>query len=372
MYLRIERSDPSDLVRDIRLWMPGFENGENTFHPLFLERLRPFKVIRFMDWMWTNHSKVKSWADRSTPGAVRQSDDKGVSLEYMIELCNTLGADPWFCMPHLADDEYVERFARMVRERLRRDLKVYVEWSNEAWNVHFGQAQWAIEEARRRGVSRERVVAQEAQRDWRIWHKVFEGERSRVVRVAAGHHHGPRFLASVLECLEGEFDAVSCSAYFHLPPKAWKSFDETTSVDDLIEALAVGIRDYDMPKLIKHRDMARMWSTKLGRHIPFIAYEAGQSLHTRRSVAFREAIYAAQADSRMYRLYAEWFNAFHDMGGELLAAYNYVGPQNRFGCWGHLQYQDEPVETAPKYRAVVDAADGKLPVGSRHNGSVKP
>src|SRR4051812_47598956 len=51
-----------DPVRDIHVWLPDY-NGQSfkgqvwqpganfsPFHPLFLERLQPFKALRFMDW----------------------------------------------------------------------------------------------------------------------------------------------------------------------------------------------------------------------------------------------------------------------------------------------------------------------------------
>lgn len=48
-----------------------------------------------------------------------------------IQLSNHVGAAPWFSMPHLADDGYHRAFAQQVKDTLRPDLKVYVEWSNE-------------------------------------------------------------------------------------------------------------------------------------------------------------------------------------------------------------------------------------------------
>ena len=36
--------------------MPGFENAKSPFHPLFLERLAPFEVLRFMKWQRTENS----------------------------------------------------------------------------------------------------------------------------------------------------------------------------------------------------------------------------------------------------------------------------------------------------------------------------
>src|SRR5207249_8596750 len=123
-----------DTVADIRVWMPGFENAASPFHPLFLERLAPFEAIRFMKWQRTETSPTRSWDQRAKLDDERWSTDAGVPPELMIDLVNAGRANPWFCMPHLADDDYVRRFARLVKERLRPDLKVYVEYSNEVWN----------------------------------------------------------------------------------------------------------------------------------------------------------------------------------------------------------------------------------------------
>ena len=35
----------------------------------------------------------------------------GVALEYQIALANQVGANPWFCVHHLASDDYVRRMA---------------------------------------------------------------------------------------------------------------------------------------------------------------------------------------------------------------------------------------------------------------------
>lgn len=50
-------------------------------------------------------------------------------------LCKPMGCR--FSMPHLADDDYHQRFATYVRDTLRPDVKVYVEWSNEVWHNGF-------------------------------------------------------------------------------------------------------------------------------------------------------------------------------------------------------------------------------------------
>ncbi|NJN99194.1 MAG: hypothetical protein HC875_36435, partial [Anaerolineales bacterium] len=67
---------------------------------------------------------------------------------FLIRLANDTGAEPWFTLPHQADDDYVRRFAQMVHADLRADLRAWMEYSNEVWNFSFQQAHWAEEQAR--------------------------------------------------------------------------------------------------------------------------------------------------------------------------------------------------------------------------------
>lgn len=50
--MSIERSDPADPVRNIRVLTPGYEadalSGAAPFHPALLQWLRPFGTLRFM------------------------------------------------------------------------------------------------------------------------------------------------------------------------------------------------------------------------------------------------------------------------------------------------------------------------------------
>ena len=57
-----------------------------------------------------------------------QEGDNGGSIEYLVQLANTVGANPWVNMPHAADDQYVRQFATYVKQHLRPDLKVRDSW----------------------------------------------------------------------------------------------------------------------------------------------------------------------------------------------------------------------------------------------------
>lgn len=359
IYLKIVESSPADPIRNIRVWMPGFEGAESPFHPLYLERLRPFKVLRFMDWQRTNHSKVTTWEDRRTPAHARQSGPPGVALEYIIALTNELKADPWFCMPHLADDEYVRNFAEQVKRELHPDATIYVEWTNEPWNGMFGQAKWAQEQAAQRGLEPAEVVADEAKRDWRIWQEVFEGDGRRIVRVAAAHHYNPDFARRLMDRLDGEVDALACGGYFKPRKEDEAAFGAATTAQDVLLSCQAELRENGLPRLAAHQRIAETWSQRLGRPIPLIVYEGGQHLTPNgRDLPYTGALLAAQTHPLMEACYRELLDGFRDMGGSAFMAFASCGGWGRHGYWGLLEYQDQPIEEAIKYRVVLEYAKG--------------
>ncbi len=76
-----------------------------------------------------------------------------MAYEHMVLLANTVGADPWLCVPHAASDDYVRRLAALVLASLRPDLTVYLEYSNEVWNGLFGQGVYAAAQGRALGLT---------------------------------------------------------------------------------------------------------------------------------------------------------------------------------------------------------------------------
>jgi len=156
------------------------------FNPDWLARISDAETLRFMDWMVTNNSDQVAWSDRPRMGDYTWTP-RGAPLEVMLELSNLTGAEPWFSLPHRADDDYMRRFAEMVRDGLRPDLRAWVEYSNEVWNWSFTQADWAEQNARARWNGREwawvQFYAMRAAEMARIWADVFAGQPERLVRV---------------------------------------------------------------------------------------------------------------------------------------------------------------------------------------------
>jgi hypothetical protein len=70
------------------------------------------------------------------PGGMLQS----VPFEYMVELCNTVGAGCWFNWPINTSAQFITDVTNYFRNNLRPDLKFGAEVGNEMWN--FGQSPW--------------------------------------------------------------------------------------------------------------------------------------------------------------------------------------------------------------------------------------
>ena len=186
---RTDRAGTGDYVRNIKVIKEehagAYASGE-IFNPYWLERLQGFAALRFMDWMNTNNSRQQLWRDRPRPGDFSWTVD-GAPVEIMLRLANRLDADPWFTLPHMADDDYARRFATMVRDGMEPGRRAYLEYSNEVWNWQFQQAAWANEQAQKRWNSSDswlQFYAARAIEIAAVWTEVFgDGAADRLVRV---------------------------------------------------------------------------------------------------------------------------------------------------------------------------------------------
>jgi hypothetical protein len=364
--LVVAESDPKNPVRDIHVWMPGFEGSESAFHPLFRERLKPFQVLRFMDWQRTNNSLLRQWSQRPKPADPRYTTEAGVPLEVMIDLANACNASPWFCMPHQADDDFVSRFAETVKDRLKPDLKVYVEYSNEVWNGQFTQSRWAQEQGERLKLGKPenlRFYARRSVEVFKIWEKVFGG-RDRLVRVLGSQFGNPWVSEQVLTWDDAgkHADALAVAPYFGVHFGSPNTADEVAkkTVDQMLD-------DLDAEVTGENRELMRKQAAAAAKAgVSLVAYEGGQHLAGFNGAENNEALaklfMAVNRNPRMYDLYVKHLANWSESGGGLYVAYNNVSRATKWGSWGVLEFQDQPVEDAPKYRALLSAF---APAGSR-------
>lgn len=228
--LTLTAIDATDPIRAIQITRAGREHllaAGQIFNPDWLARIRGAQLIRFMDWMQTNHSRLSALADRPKPGDYTWAR-LGVPPEIMIALANELRADPWLTLPHLGSDELFRAYAQIVHRDLAPGLRAHVEFSNEVWNWGFAQAQWAEDQARARWGGKEwnwvQFYALRASEMAAIWAQVFADDPARLVRVLATQTvwHGLEdgILDAPLVIAEGrpqpasQFDAWAITGYF--------------------------------------------------------------------------------------------------------------------------------------------------------------
>ena len=387
IYLRIEETSPADPIRGLHVWMPDWQGqsfvgqrwqpgaAASPYHPLFRERLAPFGVIRFMQAQETNTSDIRSWADRRDASDIRQSSGiegswseplaNGVALEYMVQLANDLDADPWFNMPHMADDEFVRNFAVYVRDHLEPGRKAYVEWSNEIWNFAWGfeATQWVADQTRlpeNAGLSHWQIAGREAKRDLDIWSQVFVGQADRIVRVAGGFAANDWVTARVVESMGGSFDAIAIAPYFSPDDEHRAAYTTSTTVDQVLADTRAAVQ-VALGFTTNHRQLADDWSRLLGRTIGLLAYEGGAHLDGR-NAPYQDAFYAAATDPRMGDIYREYLRGLDAVGMDLYVDFNFTGRAgaSAWGDFAKLHRLDQPLETAYRYAAVVAAAHGSL------------
>jgi len=334
-----------------------FEKNYATqlFHPKFLEKLQAFSTVRFMDWMKTNESKERKWQDRPLPSDARFRE--GVPLEIMVALANRLSQNPWFNIPHAADDDYVRQFATYVRDHLRPGLKAYVEYSNEVWNGMFPQAAFATEQGKKLKLGESnwdaqyRYYAKRTTQVHKIWEQVFKGQQERVVRVLAVQAANSGVAVAELDYLDTKqhVDALAIAPYFggeYGDPKEEKRW-ESASVTDVIDDLRKRSLPNTFAMVKAHAEIAAKYKLEL------VAYEGGESFAgiagTENNEKLNKLFDSVGRDPRIKQIYLEYLEGWKQNGGKLFVHFTDCFTPGKFGRWGALEYLEQPRAQAPKF-----------------------
>jgi hypothetical protein len=374
IFVQLRATTPGNHLRNIRVIMPGFEETYATqiFHPVFLKRWEGFAALRFMDWAHTNNSKQQTWNQRPTLDSAVWTQDGGVPIEIMVALSNRLKIDPWFCIPHLADDDYVRQFAQLVKATLDPSLIIHLEYSNEVWNGMFEQARWAEQQARERAVGppdrpwegRAQIYVQRSIEVFKIWEDVFGGTE-RLVRHLAWQAGGGTYWSDGMvlkHAPPGSVDALSIAPYISMNiPQTSPNADALTA--DKVAAMTVEqildhVETQALPKCLRwieeHSGVARKYGVLL------TAYEGGQHLvgvgGGENNDAMTKLFHEANRHPRMGEIYRKYYDGWKQHGGDLFCVFASVGNWSKWGSWGLAEYFDERPADVPKYQATLDWA----------------
>lgn len=392
IHLQITDTNPDDYIRNIRVVPAEYEASfeQEPFNPVFLDKTRPYAVLRFMDWMATNNSDQSGWEERPRPADATYAR-RGVPVEVMVDLANRLEQSPWFTMPHQATDDYVRNFARYVRQQLAPDLPLYVEFSNEVWNGQFDQQRYAVAQgqqldSREDEFTRSRLwFGKRTAEVLQIWDEVFEGERDRVVGVLGAQAANAWTAEKSLDYLrsaglsnrEAGIDAIAIAPYVGLPLgkdavktdlETWVRDGEAAALDRLFEEITTGgaLSEGDEGGALQRSFdwVADYVALAEDEGLMLVAYEGGQHLaplhngmENNRAVV--DLFIAANRDPRMGEVYKTYLSQWYDQVGGLFVHFSDVSDPGKWGSWGALEniYQ----EGSPKYDALVETAAALRP-----------
>ena len=433
VFLLISRSKKSNHVRNIRIvredQLKAFQAGD-IFNEAFLDKMKDFTLLRFMDWMGTNGSVVTSAQNRrkvshaswTTENAWIGTRRPGVPIEIVVALANRIGADAWINIPHNADDALVREYAEIVRSHLDPRLKVYVEYSNEVWNFGFGQAQFAFDTANARWSP---AFAQQCTGDsdrgtaWMQFYGLRAAEvmdiftstfgkaaaKSRLVRVAGTQTafiglEDAILNAPLVQC-EGKpapktsLDAYAITGYFEggLYADGNISFiDNTPAVRRFAKQGETGLkkafRQLDRGDVLPAQEgfisledpvddavfsglrqiFAHHAGVAAANGLRLVGYEGGPHLFSSFDTTrdLTDFFLTLNRDPRMGTVVTKMLDMFRAAGGTRMAYFNDIEPYDQFGSWGALESVYQ--SGAAKFDAIAKwSRDNTLPNSDRRD-----
>jgi len=386
------------------------DRNEIIFNPDYLSFLRNFKTVRMMNLMEASLKKlcftpddcpagVGTWEQRAkltdvswggNDARTADEDHKGVPIEVMVALANTLKRDIWVNMPHVASDDYVSQYAAYVYKNLNTSLNISIELSNEVWNPGFAAHTYMIAKGKALNLgnipdefsgsefrgedyfSRLRYFSKRSTEIFDLWETQFDGSTSRLQRIL-GSFIGDRVLTEqMLKHIGAEnVDAVAIAPYFFGCPyeeiciDAEKNLAEATTVDDIFDIIDQS-SDVDVKSLAGTLEAIKNQLTITSQYnLKLVSYEGGQHLVTgvlgsaisqSDKPRLRKLFNEANRDPRMKQRYIKLLNGWKDLSSEGATLFTlYTLPQSyyRFGNFGLKEHLNQSRKDSPKFDGVM-------------------
>lgn len=431
-FLHIDATDPEkkgDYLRNVRVLVPGgicygdashyapdaamcpssftpFERVSNQqhVHPLLLNDLKNFRVLRFMDFLNTIANPIQTWSQRVRPEYASWGL-QGAPLELAIEMSNTIQAEPWLNIPVQAKDEYIRQYAKIVKAKLAPHLKFYIELGNEVWNSAWPYIQDA------------RLMEQRAKLTWptstaslfelrlnyygkrtsemcSIIKQEFAEQASRVQCVMGGQSGSSWASNQSLACpiwaaqrggqnCASQMSVLAIAPYFggylandrFLPNMAQWAGVGATGLNNVFEEMQRGLLyqltfDPSLPPwqqapqqgaLAKAATEMRDNKQIANRYgLELVAYEGGQhfsyagNMQAERAAVNTNLFLTANRDPRMGQMYQRHLEDWRRAGGNLYVMFESIGRWGNFGAFPLKEYQTQPMQSAVKWKALQD------------------
>ena len=393
--LHITRINPRNHIRNIKVIPQKYANiyTKQTFNPEYLKTARNFNAIRFMPWQNIKDTNLIHWHERTTPQSAFYNHDAGMPVETMVDLANASQAAPWFSIPHKATNDFVQKFAQTVKQRLNPRQKVYVEYSNEVWNSMYPATHYAAQqglklwprgklEIKNAGTRRLFLALNyNAKRSKEICNIFKQNLGNRAVCVVSAYGSAPKMAEELMTCpLAGgdcykTFDAYAVAPYFgdyiarieNRPlVKQW-AVQGNNGINQLFREIMNGGLAKDAYKggsienTIEERVKKNVAITKK-YGVQLLAYEGGQHLlrvdrpHVIKDPKVYSLFANANRNPQMANAYTKYLNAWHRAGGGMLMHFNGIAAIDDRNYFPMLE---KAGTSSPKYNAMINYIRGR-------------
>lgn len=357
----------------------SFQENYQTivFSPEFLSNIKSYRTLRFMDWMQTNNSNVINPSKLPAFSNQFWTTEKGAPVEVMIGLANLMDIDPWFNIPHKANNAYVAKLADLVRDQLETGRKAYFEYSNEVWNGIFSQTEFAIKQGKKFKLNKipegtddyigmVRFYSKRSQEIFAILEKEIV-DKSRFKRVMSTQAVNSGFTDEILKFK----DAATVTDFFAIAPYFGDTIVTQAKRDELLRLGVDGVFDWLVNNNNSILDYGSLTAvdakvleqvqTASAYSIPIISYEGGQHFlgadagegDFQSDAALNSLFDSVNRDPRMKTIYLMYLTNWRARTGQQFNHYVNCDGWSQFGRWGSKEYPSQSLTDAPKYDALM-------------------
>ncbi len=358
----IRKSLQSNPIKNIRILLPNTNETDANypFNPSFLQKLKPFKAIRFLNWAGAYWSSDVEWSKRRPATYYTQMnihdswEARSVAYEYMIKLCNILERDMWLPVAYQINENYATELGKLVMKDLNPNLKVYLEYGNEVWNLAFPfNIQYAYVQ------NNAPASLQNQDHQYRYAHfanrifKAFNSSPSpRVVRVLSGQQGSSSVLERSVKGMAfvaaaGQFDAGSVTDYM-FQNEAINQLSATPTIKDAAKAYRAAMQT-SLNYMQQNLDVLQ----PLGKNM--ISYEGGVHalVAPNDNSAKAKTLLAFAKDTSFYNISREWLSKVKALGNVKMQM-AFVLADDKYGHWNIQNIFTDNASNSLKYKALLD------------------
>jgi hypothetical protein len=360
--IEIRQINPRNYPKNIKLYLLADEATLTTqpYNETFLAGLRGLDVVRFMNYLHTNNSEAKEWANRAKPTDRTQSSARGGCIEGMVGIANAVNADMWYNIPQAATNEYVIESAKLIKSLLKPRLKIYLEYGNEMWNAIFSGNAYCVQQENQLGLGSAFGMNFYSKRSKEIWDlfKAQFSEASNVGRVKAvvGTQLANAGITWIIMQYQNNGKAADYVAFAPYFSGSWSDPANGGLLTRSDSQLLQQCRDDWQATIRNLVTPQKQWlATNYPNAIP-LYYEGGldfdkTNFPSESQAAALTRAYNLSISPAFEQLYKDYINELLDTCPPLFVHYKYVSQPDRF-LWGLRTYTVPASLQEARYRAI--------------------